>query len=136
VTIVLDTSAVIALYADDDAHHPEAARWAQESDEELVTTPLAVAEMDYVLRARGGAVAQRALWSDLEKGAIVVRWWANGMAETLGAALERPRVGLTDASLVALAGMLRTDRIFTFDADFRQMTTPRGEPFVLLPADA
>jgi len=35
------------------------------------------------------------------------------------------------------AGRLRTDRIATLDLDhFRSLTTPDGEPFVLLPADA
>jgi predicted nucleic acid-binding protein len=49
---------------------------------------------------------------------------------------RHPWLGLTDASLVALAGRLRTNRIVTFDDHFRSLTTPGGEAFVVLPADA
>jgi uncharacterized protein len=59
------------------------------------------------------------------------------MVETIAIADAHPHIGLTDASLVALAARLRTDRIATLDLDhFRPLTTPDGEAFVLLPADA
>jgi hypothetical protein len=49
----------------------------------------------------------------------------------------RPDLGLTDASLVALAGRLNTTRIATLDhRHFRTLQTRDGQPFVLLPADA
>ena len=58
------------------------------------------------------------------------------MGEVVAVARRHPWIGLTDASLVALAGRLRTNRIVTFDDHFRSLTTPAGEPFVVLPADA
>ena len=48
---------------------------------------------------------------------------------------RHPAVGLTTASLVALAGRVNTRRIATFDEQFRTLTTPDGEAFVVLPAD-
>jgi predicted nucleic acid-binding protein len=66
-----------------------------------------------------------------------VRWWADAMLETIAIARTHPEMGLTDASLVALTSRIRTDRIATLDLDrFRSLTTPDGEAFVLLPADA
>ena len=135
-TVVLDTNVVVALYDAADPDHALVADWVATLDEDLVTTPLAVAEMEYVVHQRGGDVAREALWRDLDAGAWVVRWWADALNETLRIARRHPLAGLTDASLVALAGRLRTQRIATFDQHFRSMTTPAGEPFVLLPADA
>jgi predicted nucleic acid-binding protein len=135
-TVVLDTNVVVALYDAADPDHALVADWVMALDEELVATPLAVAEMDYLVRQRGGTDAQATLWHDLDDGAYGVRWWADALTETLSIARRYPFVGLTDASLVALAGRLRTQRIATVDQHFRSMTTPAGEPFVLLPDDA
>jgi predicted nucleic acid-binding protein len=135
-TVVLDTNVVVALYDAADPDHALIADWVMALDEELVATPLAVAEMDHLVHQRGGTDAQATLWRDLDDGAYGVRWWADALTETLSIARRYPFVGLTDASLVALAGRLRTQRIATVDQHFRSMTTPAGEPFVLLPDDA
>lgn len=135
-TVVLDTGVVVAFYDRADPDHELAARWIDVLDEDLVTTPLAVAEMDYLVSRDGGQAGRDALWRDLRVGAYGVRWWADGMAETLDIARHQPSLGLADASLVALAGLLRTGRIATFDQHFRSLNTPRGEPFTLLPGDA
>jgi uncharacterized protein len=136
VTVVLDTNVVLALYDAADPDHRLVADWVTTLDEDLVATPLAVAEMDYLVRKRGGERARDGLWRDLGAGAYLVRWWADAPNETLRIARRHPFAGLTDASLVALAGLLRTRRIATFDQHFRSMTPPGGEPFVLLPDDA
>jgi predicted nucleic acid-binding protein len=135
-TVILDTNVVVALYDAGDPDHPLIAGWVATLDEDLVATPLAVAEMDYLVRQRGGKDAQEALWRDLDAGAYLVRWWADALDETLHIARQHPFAGLTDASLVALAGRMRTRRIATVDQHFRLMTTPAGDSFVLLPDDA
>lgn len=135
-TVVLDTGVVVAFYDRADPDHDLAVRWIDLLDEDLVTTPLAVAEMDYLVTRDGGEAGRDALWRDLRASAYGVRWWADGLAETLDIARRHPFLGLTDASLVALAGLLRTSRIATFDQHFRSLTPSRGEPFILLPADA
>ena len=133
-TVVLDTGVIVALYDVSDQHHAQARAWYDAFDDDLVTTPLALAEMDH-LASRAGA--RDALWSDLERGAFGVRWWADAMLETIAIAREHPAIGLTDASLVALAGRLRTNRIATLDhRHFRALIVPDGQPFTVLPADA
>jgi uncharacterized protein len=134
--VVLDTSIVVALMRARDSEHARVRRFVETLDDDLVTSPLAVAEMDRIAAALGPEFS-RGLWADLRSGAYAVRWWADAMLETIAVAREHPEVGLTDASLVALAARLRTDRIATLDIDhFRSLTTPDGEAFVLLPADA
>jgi uncharacterized protein len=129
-SVVLDTSAIVAAYDRADPGHEAVAELLRALDDELVTTPLVAAQMD---RALTGTKGRDALWRDLDSGAITVRWWADAMDETLRIARRHPALGLADASLVALAGRLRTDRIATFDEHFRSVTLPRGKRIVMLP---
>jgi predicted nucleic acid-binding protein len=134
--VIVDTSIVVALMRARDAEHERVRDWLRTLDDDLVTSPLAVAEMDHVAASLGDDFS-RGLWEDLRSGAYAVRWWADAMIETIAVVRRHPAIGLTDASLVALAARLRTDRIATLDLDhFRSLTTPDGEAFVLLPADA
>lgn len=135
-TVVLDSSAVVALYDAGEPDHDAVQAWLTALDDDLVTTPLTLTELDHVLPARGGERARRALWADLEAGGYGVRWWADALAETLALARRYPFAGLVDASLVALCNRLRTNRIATLDHHFRSMTTVGGEAFIVLPADA
>jgi predicted nucleic acid-binding protein len=139
VSVVLDTSLLVGAYDRSAPEHEASAAWLRDLDDELVTTPLAVAEMELLITRRGGPEAQRALWSNLESGAVTVRWWADAMDETLAIARrgDGGPGGLVDASLVALAHRVRSDRIATFDHEhFRNLTTSDGKPFRILPADA
>ncbi|MCD6727696.1 MAG: PIN domain-containing protein [Solirubrobacteraceae bacterium] len=134
--IVVDTSLALAVYDADDDLHAIAAAWLASVDDELVTTPLTIAELDHHL-GRLSRDALEAFYDDLDRGAWIVRWWADAMAESVAIARRRPDVGLADASLVALARRMRTDRIATFDHHhFRTLTTDDGRPLVLLPTDS
>jgi predicted nucleic acid-binding protein len=134
--IVVDTSVVVAYLSARDAGHEAVVAWWGEVDEAPVTTPLAVAEMDYLL-ARNPAATQ-ALRADLRDGVYGVHWWHDALRETLAVAERRPDIGLTDASLVALAARVGTTRIATLDErHFRSLAPITGEErFTLLPADA
>jgi predicted nucleic acid-binding protein len=125
----------VALLRARDADHARVRDWLASLDDGLVTSPLAVAEMDQLAAALGEPFSE-GLWNDLHSGAYAVRWWADAMAETIAVARRHPHIGLVDASLVALAARLRTDRIATLDREhFGSLTTPDGERFVLLPPD-
>jgi uncharacterized protein len=132
-TALLDTTMVIGWYDAGSPHHGAAAAFARAYDEDLVTTPLAVADLDRQVAAEGGEAARRRLWRDLGAGVWSVRWWADGMRDTLAVARRHPEAGLTAASLVALAHVARTTRIATFDDLFRSLQTPDGQPLTLLP---
>ena len=134
--IVVDTSAVLALLRARDEHHAEARALFDGFDDDLLTSPLAVSEMDYMATEYARPEALQAFWHDLDAGAYVVHWWEEAMSETVAIARNHPGLGLTDASLVAVAGRAGTDRIATFDQHFRRVTTVEGRPFRLLPADS
>jgi predicted nucleic acid-binding protein len=136
--IVVDTTVVLALVSRRDAHHARAADWYARSDGPLVTTPLAVAELDHLVREWGDERVLGAVYAQLEGGGLAATWWDGAMATTLGVVRRRMDVGLVDASLVALAAHIGTTRIATFDErGFRTLTPLTGEPaFTLLPADA
>jgi uncharacterized protein len=135
VTVVVDSGFVLALARRRDPHHDAAAEWLQTNDDDLVISPLAVADADERIGLHLGPEAREALWDDLERGAYTVRWWADALNETLAVVHRHPDLGLTGASLVALAGRLNTDRLATFDERYRSVPTPGGEAFVVLPAD-
>lgn len=137
--IVADTSFVLALFNTTDALHQAAAAWERTNRLYLATTPLVVAELDYLLERRGGELARAAFSNDLRCGGYRVEWWADALNETLAVAkaYSELSVGLTDASLVALAARLGTTQIATFDErHFRAMTPLQGGGhFTLLPMD-
>ena len=118
---------VLALLHRDAAGHADAAAWVQAAEEDLVTTPLALAAID----AAAGDAAP-AVREDFARGAYLVRWWADALDETLAVSKQRG-LDLVNASLVALAGRLRTDRVASFDPIFDKLRTPAGKSFVVLP---
>lgn len=139
--IVVDTSAILAYMNSADSHHGQVSAWLDSEPDELVTTPLIVAEADHLVSARGGAVAARALRRDLAAGAYLVEWWPGAITATVDIA-ERYAdsglgLGLADASLVALAERVGTVSIATLDErHFRAVAPLAGaEAFRLLPRD-
>ena len=137
--VVLDTSIVVALVVADEPDHQEVRQWIFEIDDDLITTPLALAEIDHVVERRASWAVLTRVWQDFDRGAYQVRWWADALQETLRIvrAEQRMNVGIVDASLVALAERLGTDRIATLDhRHFRTLTLRSGQHFTVLPADA
>ncbi len=135
--IVVDASAVIAYFNAAERRHEAVAEWFEGETETLVTTPLVLAEIDYVLARRAGPAATDALWADLEDETYDVRWWPTALAETVDAARTAATdIGLADASLVALASHVGTTRIATLDERHFRSLVPRagGEAFTLLPS--
>jgi predicted nucleic acid-binding protein len=137
--IVVDTSVILAYMNSADDHHGTVCDWLQDEDDDLVTTPLIVAEVDYLVAARGGRAAASAFRADLVAGAYVVQWWP-GAINTAVAVAQRYAdlgLGLADASLVALAERSNTVAIATLDARHFRAVRPlaAGAAFRLLPSD-
>jgi uncharacterized protein len=90
----------------------------------------------HLLGRRFGFRQQRALWQQLEIGAIVPHELAPpeiDRMQTLMAQYHNIPMSLADASLVAVAEALNLPRIFTLDADFRIYRLSDGRPFEILP---
>lgn len=137
--VVIDTSAILAYMNSADAHHAEVSAWLEAEQDDLVTTPLIVAETDHLVTTRGGEAAAAALRADLARGAYLVEWWTGAIAATVRVAEQYAdaAVGLADASLVALAERCETITIATLDERHFRALRPLagGEAFRLLPQD-
>jgi predicted nucleic acid-binding protein len=139
--IVLDTSVVLAIMDRRDVNHERVRVWMEGVRDELCTTPLVLAELDYLVPKRGGSTAAQALRDDFQDGAYLLEWWRSALRETIATArrYESIDLGLTDASLIALAAHLETTRVATLDErHFRAVRPLRSDTasFTLLPADA
>ena len=138
--IVLDTSIIYALLDAGDSRHRDALGWYERLDEELVTTPLVLAEADHLAATRGGSRAVRAFRDDVRSGAYLVEWWPSAARESADLADQYADlgIGLTDASLVALAARIGSEDIATFDERHFRVVRPLGgaDAFRLVPLDA
>jgi len=134
---VLDTSVVVALAVADEPDHAAVRAWIEVENDELVTTPLVLAEVDHVIERRAGAAIAEQVMADFRDGAYRVHWWGHAVAETLEVLRSERRIGIgvVDASLVALAGQLGTSRVATLDERHFRRLSVAGEAFTLLPAD-
>ncbi len=124
----------------DDANHELVDAWMRTQEDELVTTPLMIAELDHLVARKGGSAATSILHKNLERGAYLVEWWPDAFDETIAVAKrhESMELGLSDASLVVLAAQLQTTTIATLDERHFRALKPLsgGDAFTLLPADA
>ena len=137
--IVVDTSVIYALLDADDNNHEAAAEWYLDTLPTLTTTPLVLAEVDHLAATRAGAAAQRAFHRDVAEGAYEINWWPEAAATSVAIAERNADlgIGLTDASLVALADRMDSRDIATFDQrHFRAMRPRKGDTFRLLPMDS
>lgn len=137
--IVLDTSFVVALLHEPDAGHRQAVEFYGRAQERFATTPLVLAEIDYMLQSRAPAAVGE-FHREIRAGTLGVEWWPKleVQAAEIADRYADLELGLVDASLVALAGRLETTRIATFDERHFRAVEPLsgGSSFVLLPADA
>lgn len=137
-SVVLDTSVVVALAIADEPDHKAVRDWVMAELDELVTTPLVLAEVDHVIQRRAGPAVAEQVLADFRDGAYRVHWWPDAVAESFDVLRTERRlgIGVVDASLVALAGHLQTSRVATLDQrHFRQLKTEE-QSFTILPADA
>jgi predicted nucleic acid-binding protein len=138
--IVLDAS---ALFAALDADQPEhgACRGTIESDRgPFLLSPFVLAEVDYFISTRVGLTAETALLRDVAAGAYRLEPFDQEDIRIAIGLIERYadlRLGLADASVVALAARAGTNRILTLDERHFRALRPLagGRSFKVLPAD-
>jgi predicted nucleic acid-binding protein len=139
VTLVVDTSGLLAALAADQRLHASARRALAEEVGDLVLSPFVLAELDYLVTRELGTDASLELLSDVARGAYALAGFGDEDVAVALEVIDRYRdlgIGLADASLVVLAEREGTRRILTLDErHFRALRASDGRPFVLLPAD-
>lgn len=141
--IVVDTSAILALFDEAYAEHAGIARIVTSEPGLLAVSPMVVAEADYMLFTRLGAAAARRFAADVTDEAYELAGWsASDHAAALDVSSQfgdgKDYIGMADASNVVIADRYRTTRILSLDQrHFRQLRPLRGsDHFTLLPYDA
>jgi len=137
--VICDTSGLFAAFVQNEAHHAAAAESLGRARPPRVVSPYVVAELDYLLRTRGGAPAARAALDRLTGGAYTLPCLdASELRQSLGIDQRYADlgIGIVDASLVVLAARYNTRDLLTFDErHFRKVTPIQGGAFRLLPLD-
>lgn len=137
--ILLDTSGLLAAIDASQRQHDAARRALETASAPWVLSPFVLAELDYLLAARVGQRAERALLAEVGRGVYRLE------ALDAGDIVEAERIigrhadldlGLADASLMVLANRFGVRDLLTLDErHFRAVRGPGGRPFRLLPAD-
>jgi predicted nucleic acid-binding protein len=116
--ILADTGAMIALLDADDQHHDEV-RTIYEDHHAAWALPWAILpEVDYLVAQHLGPKAQQTWLVDLATQAFAVEWGRDedlDRARAIAARYRALRLGLVDATVMAMAERLRADAIATLD---------------------
>lgn len=138
--ILLDTGGLLAALVADEVRHEEALAVLSDEGRPLVLSQFVLAELDYLLRVRGGPSAQLAFLEQVAADVYELASFSAADVRVANGVISHYAdlgISLADASIVVLAGRYQTDRVLTLDErDFRVLRTPDGRPFTLLPADA
>ncbi|MFC5155659.1 PIN domain-containing protein [Streptomyces amakusaensis] len=145
VIAIADTNALYRLLDPRLAEH-EAHKEALAAISHLIVSPMVLAELDYLISARGGARKALTAARFIERNTATRRFEVPPVAAHLSSAIAVAEgcadadggqgIGLTDAMNVALAAVYRTEVLFTTDRHFRMIRPLTGhKAFRLLPED-
>jgi uncharacterized protein len=138
-TLIVDAAPLVALGDSRDRLHGAVGDLLHAEDGDLVVPAPVSAEVDYLIRRRGSALAARAFLRDVAAGRFRVEGLTadeHGTAARLDEQYADLDLGLADLSVVILAHRFRTRRLLTFDQrDFRAIIPLSGGSFTLLPRD-
>lgn len=137
--IMADTSALLAFVDRDTEEHGDVRSFIDDNSERLIVSPLVLAEIDYMIATRLGVDAEIEFLEDVSVGRYqLASFTDNDMATALGLVRQYKDldIGVTDASIAAIAARHRTTSILTLDQHFRAIRPLNGdEAFTILPAD-
>jgi uncharacterized protein len=140
VTLVLDSSGLLAAIDDRQEDHVAAREVFASARRPFLLSPFVLAELDYMILTRMGQWQESALLGEVARGAYRLEPFSTeDVAEAVSVIERYPdlEVGLADASVVVLANRYDTLDVLTLDERrFRVLRGPQDRPFRLLPADA
>ena len=126
--LVLDTGPLLAGLDAADPDHEECARLLTEADEDLVVPGLVLAELDYWCHDRLGADAWLSFLDDLLAGVYRAEQPLAGDLERcreLQVEYRDLRLGIVDASIIALLERLDEEKVATLDRRHFTVVRPR-----------
>jgi predicted nucleic acid-binding protein len=138
--LIADSGGIYGLYDASEKKH-KAIRAGFEAERGVVVIPMPVlSEIDYLLRKKLGIRAELDFIDDVCAGAFALEPCSPEDLQRSRSLIETYRdldLGLADACVIACAERLGTRRVLTVDErHFRVVRTGRGQPLILIPADA
>ena len=137
--LIVDAAPLVALGDSRDRLHDAVGDLLRAEEGDLIVPAPVSAEVDYLIRRRGSALAARAFLRDVAAGRFRVEGLTadeHGTVARLDEQYADLDLGLADLSVVILAHRFRTRRLLTFDErDFRAVAPLSGGSFTLLPRD-
>jgi len=135
--LIVDTSALLALFDASEPDHPAVTAALEGATEPLVVSPYVVAEVDYLVATRHGVDAELAVLRELCGGAWDLATFGSDdlrAAAELVARYADQTIGAADASNVVLAARYRTTEIATLDRRHFEVLLPlTGGRFTIRP---
>jgi predicted nucleic acid-binding protein len=139
-TLVLDSSGLLAAIDARQEDHDAAREVLEAARGPLLISPFVLAELDYMILTRMGQQQELALLGEVVRGVYRLEHLSEEDVAEAVEVIERFadfKVGLADASVVVLANRHDTLDVLTLDErHFRTLRGLGGRPFRLLPADA
>ncbi len=132
--ILCDSSAIIALINRHDQNHLRCVAALKHINSQLITTWACLTEAMYFLGVKAGVQGQEILRGYLEDGLITLHIGSNEEATRIYFLMRQyTYMDFADASLVAMAEVLDTYRVFTLDSHFYSYLANNKTPFEVLP---
>jgi len=135
--ILVDTSGLLAALFADQKHHEACARVLREAPPPRILSPFVLAELDYLILKYGGIDAELAFLAEVSGGAYELPSFDRYDIERAMDFVAKYRdlnIGLTDASIVALARRYTCRDVLTLDQrHFRAIRIDGRRAFNLLP---
>ena len=134
-TLVLDTSVVLAATDRRDRHHRRCRDLLESAAEQLVLPAPTLCEIDYWMRERVGVGAMVAILRDVLAGGYVVEDLTDDDYDRAIEVMDRyEQIGFVDASVLAICERLEEPKLATLDRRHFGMVRPRHvEALELLP---
>ena len=127
--MIVDTSALLAYFNAREPDHEAVSGVIDINDELLVVSPYVLAELDYLIAKRVGVDDELAVLRELSSGAWELAVVGVAELELTTSIIEKysdQDIGLSDASMVALADRYQTRTIVTLDRRHFDVLRPIG----------
>ena len=132
---LMDTGALYALAASDDAWHARMREFVEDEPRVLLVPVTVLPETAYLLRSRIGGEAENLFIASVAAGELSLEALKSSDVARSADLMERyDFLGFVDASIVAIAERLRLPALVTTDRrDFRRVRPKHVKAFELLP---
>jgi uncharacterized protein len=134
--LIVDTGPLVSIADRTDPHHWACLELLETDPGPLVTTGLVIAEAGYLLDRNLGPTAEIALIDMITDGTLTIETLTTAdwvRVRELCATFSNLPLGVTDATVIAIAERNNTNRVATLDRRHFHIVRPTIGPFEIVP---